>query len=83
MPNEKRVKIDDYNADVYHDFPYKKYAQVVMDDDGNEGTVIDAEWIGTDAPASFYTVIYQIKSNLDGSIRELKLTEILALNRER
>ena len=83
MAEKKHVKIDDYNATVDHDFPFKKYEQVIMDEDGNTGTVIDAEWIGTDARATHYTLTYWIKSNANGSIREFQLAEILALNRER
>ena len=83
MAEKKHVKIDDYNATVDHDFPFKKHEQVIMDEDGNTGTVIDAEWIGTDAKATFYTVTYWIKSNANGSIREFQLPEILALNRNR
>lgn len=82
MAEKKHVKIDDLNATVEHDFPFRKYEQVIFDVDGNTGTVIDAEWIGTDARATHYTVTYCVKSNLDGSIRELELPEILALNRK-
>jgi hypothetical protein len=81
MAEKKHVKIDDYNARTDYDFPFAKYAQVIMDKDGNEGTVVDAEWIGTDAKATFYTVTYQIKSNADGSLRDMPLAELLALNR--
>lgn len=83
MADKKRVKIDDYNATVEHNFPFKKYAQVIFDDDGNTGTVIDAEWIGNDAQATHYTITYWVKSNVDGSVRELKLAKILDLNRKR
>ena len=83
MADKKRVRIDDYNATVDHDFPFKKHEQVIIDGDGNTGSIIDAEWVGQDAIASHYTVTYWVKSNVDGSVRELTLTEILALNRNR
>jgi hypothetical protein len=35
MVEKKRVRIDDYNATIEHDFPFKKYEQVIIDDDGN------------------------------------------------
>jgi hypothetical protein len=83
MAEKKRVKIDDLNATVEHDFPFRKWDQVIMDKDGNEGTVIDAEWIGTDARATHYTITYWIKSNLNGAMQEFQLPELLVLNRNR
>jgi hypothetical protein len=81
MAEKKRVKIDDYNARNEYDFPFPKYHQVIMDEDGQDGTVIDAEWEGKDA--IHYTVTYWIKSNRDGSIKEMKLSELRNLNRNR
>ncbi len=81
IAEKKRVRIDDYNATIDHDFPFKKYEEVIFDGDGHKGTVIDAEWVGKDTPATFYTVTYWVKSLTDGSIIELKLSEILAFNR--
>lgn len=82
MADKKRVKIDDHEA-TEHNFPFKKYAQVIVDDIGNTGTVIDAEWIGNDPPPSYYTMTYWIKSNADGSVTEWNLADLLALNRNR
>ena len=83
MAEKKHVKIDDYNARAEYDFPFPKYAQVIMDQDGQDGTVIDAEWIGTNARATHYKVTYWIKSNANGSIKEFELPDLLALNRNR
>jgi hypothetical protein len=83
MAEKKHVKLDDPNARLEYDFPFPKYAQVVMDETGQDGTVIDAEWIGKDAKASHYTVTYLIKSNRDGSLKEMRLSDLLALNRNR
>jgi hypothetical protein len=80
MAEKKRIRIDDYNATI-GDFPFKKYAEVIFDDDGNKGTVIDAEWVGNDPGGTHYTVTYWVKSLADGAIIELKLPEIRALNR--
>ena len=82
MARKKRVKIDDYNATIEYDFPFDKDEQVIIDGDGNTGIVIDAEWWGNDDPAMHHTITYWIKSNVDGSVRKLKLAEILALNLE-
>ena len=82
MADKKRVKIDDHDA-TEHNFPFKKYEQVNIDGDGNTGTVIDAEWVGNGVPTTHYTITYWIKSNVDGSVTEWNLADILALNRER
>ncbi len=83
MTEKKHVKIDDYNATIDYPFPFKKYEQVTIDKDGQTGTVIDAEYIGDQSAAPHYTITYVVKSNLDGSLKELKLADILSLNRKR
>lgn len=83
MAEKKHVKIDDYNATIDYDFPFKKYEQVLINDDGHTGTVVDAEWIGEDQGSPFYTVTYWVKSNVDSSVREFTLNEIRDLNRNR
>ena len=54
-----------------------------MDSDGQDGTILDGVWEGEDNDAPFFTVTYTVKSNADGSLREMSLTELLALNRNR
>lgn len=81
MSEKKRVKIDDYKARDEYSFPYPKYHQVIMNKDGQDGTVIDAEWVGEDA--IHYTVTYWIKSNGDGSVKEMNYSELRDLNRYR
>lgn len=83
MTDKKHVKIDDYDPEIYELFPFKKYAQVIMDDDGLEGTVVDAEYVGDTSAAPHYDITYLVKSNSDGSLKELKLADILHLNRNR
>ena len=83
MSEKKRVKIDDHDPEIYDLFPFKKYAQVIMDSDGLEGTVVDAEYVGDTSAAPHYNITFLVKSNRDGSLKELKLAEILHLNKNR
>jgi hypothetical protein len=83
MIDKKRVSIRDYNATVDHDFPFALGEEVIIDSDGNTGIVEDAIWEGKDAPATHFTITYSVKCASDGTVRELKLAEILALNHER
>ena len=82
MAEKKRVRMDDPDAASYP-FSFNKYAQVIMDSDGQDGTIVDGVWEGEDNDAPFFTVTYTVKSNADGSLREMSLTELLALNRNR
>jgi len=82
MTDKVHVKIDDHNAKDYP-FPFYKYQQVMIDQKGNTGTVVDAEYIGQQFAAPHYTMTYWVKSNTDSAVTEMKLSYLLALNRNR
>ncbi len=39
MAEKIHVRIDDYNATVDYPFTFKKFQEVIMDDDGHKGVV--------------------------------------------
>ena len=51
--------------------PFKEYAQVIIDKDGLDGTVVDAEYV--EGHAHHYSITYTVKSDRDNSLKELWL----------
>jgi hypothetical protein len=82
MAEKKRVRMDDHDAREYP-FTFNKYAQVIMNNDGQDGTIVDGVWEGEASDVPFYTITYTVKSNADGSLREMSLTELRDLNPKR
>jgi hypothetical protein len=80
MTNEKTVWIRDHNATIDHDFPFSLGEELTIDADGTKAIVEDAVWKGEDAPATWYTVTYYMKTS-DGTTREIELTDLLQFNR--
>jgi hypothetical protein len=78
MSEHIRVRIRDRRASDYP-FSYKLDDSVIISADGHTGVVIDAEYNGP-AGGGAFTMTYWVKSDSDGEVRELPLTDLLRFN---